>query len=123
MEVKFRARAVKCERVKGGYGMIRKYITVLCLCLSLTGCATMYPVGMLYTEVQLPSHAVTESDVAYTKVGVSQAVSVLGLVAVGDASQRSAIRDGKISKVKYIDYSAKNILGIYGIYTTTVYGD
>jgi hypothetical protein len=99
------------------------FLSLICGLFFLAGCATAVPVGVLYTELQLPSQTVTADDVAYTKVGIAQATSVLGLVAMGDASQRAAIRDGKISKVKYIDYSAKNILGIYGVYTTTVYGD
>jgi hypothetical protein len=103
--------------------MCKKMITYLMGCILLAGCATPYPMGIIYTEIQTPIDAVTDSDVAYTKVGVAQSTSVLGLVAIGDASQRAAIRDGKISKIKYIDYSAKNILGIYGIYKTTVYGD
>ena len=89
----------------------------------LSGCATPYPIGLVYTELQLPVNAVTDEDVAYTKVGTAQAVSILGLVATGDASLRAAVRDGKISKIKYVDYSARNILGFYGEYTTTVYGD
>ena len=89
----------------------------------LSGCATPYPIGIVYTELQMPFNAVTDEDVAYTKVGTAQAVSILGLVATGDASLRAAVRDGKISKIKYVDYSARNILGFYGEYTTTVYGD
>jgi len=108
---------------RGNMNMFKNLLTLVLVAVLLTGCATAYPVGTIYTEIQIPQQAVTDGDVAYTKVGVAQATSVLGLVAMGDASHRAAIRDGKISKVKYIDYSAKNILGIYGIYTTTVYGD
>ncbi len=103
--------------------MARKICIIVMLCICLSSCATSHPVGVIYTEVQLPNSAVTQDDVAYTKVGIAKATSVLGLVAMGDASQRAAIRNGKISKIKYVDYSARNILGIYGEYTTTVYGD
>jgi hypothetical protein len=87
------------------------------------GCATPYPVGLLYTELNMPQQAVSQADVSYTKVGTAKATSVLGLVTTGDASQRAAIRNGQITKVKYVDYSVKNVLGIYGEYTVTVYGD
>jgi hypothetical protein len=97
--------------------------TLAVMVLLVTGCATPYPVGLLYTELNLPHQAVSQSEVSYTKVGVAKATSVLGLVTTGDASQRAAIRNGQITKVKYIDYSVKNILGIYGEYTVTVYGD
>lgn len=96
---------------------------LLMIVMMLAGCATPYPVGLVYTETQMPATMVSHDDTSYTKVGTAQAVSVLGLVAIGDASQRAAIRDGQITKVKYVDFAARNILGIYGQYTTTVYGD
>jgi len=89
----------------------------------MTGCATMYPVGNLYTEVKWPNQVVSLDEVNYTKVGTAKATSILLLIAVGDASLNTAIQNGDIKKVKYVDYDAKNILGIYGEYTTTVYGD
>jgi hypothetical protein len=89
----------------------------------ISGCATSVPLGIMYTEISVPRQGVTQGDVSYTKVGVAKATSVLGLVATGDASLRAAIRNGQIAKVKYVDYSAKNILGLYGEYTVTVYGD
>jgi len=57
------------------------------------------------------------------KVGTATATSILGLIATGDASIEAATRNGGITKVKYVDYSVKNILGLFGEYTTTVYGD
>lgn len=87
----------------------------------LSGCASVLPSGIVYTEAKLPI-AVGEPG-AYSKVGVSKATSILGLVATGDASIKAAMENGRITKVKYVDYDAKNILGIYGEYTTTVYGD
>ncbi|MFA5411405.1 MAG: TRL-like family protein [Candidatus Omnitrophota bacterium] len=87
----------------------------------LTGCASVLPTGLIYTEVKAPVAAGDSGP--YSKVGVSKATSILGLVATGDASIKAAMANGKISKIKYVDYDAKNILGIYGEYTTTVYGD
>lgn len=89
----------------------------------LAGCATMYPMGTLYTKVNVPNIMGDGKDVSYTKVGVSEAVSILSMVATGDASLEAAIKDGNIKTVKYVDYHVDNILGIYGKYTTTVYGD
>ena len=88
----------------------------------LAGCASVLPTGILYTEVKAPV-AAGEPGSSYSKVGTSKATSILGMVATGDASIKAAMEDGKITKIKYVDYSAKNILGIYGEYTTTVYGD
>jgi len=89
----------------------------------LTGCATLYPVGGAYTEVKVPSVMGDGKDISYSKVGVSKCTTILSLVATGDASIEAAVKNGDIKTIKYVDWSAKNILGIYGEYTTTVYGD
>jgi hypothetical protein len=89
----------------------------------MSGCASMYPIGMAYTEAKIPALMGSGSDVAYSKVGVSKATSILSLVATGDASVEAAVKNGNIKTIKYVDWNAKNILGIYGEYTTTVYGD
>jgi len=89
----------------------------------MAGCATNQPLGIVYTDLNLPGQAVAQGDISYTKTGTAKATSVLGLVASGDASQRAAIRNGQITKVKYVDYAVRNILGVYGEYTVTVYGD
>jgi hypothetical protein len=62
-------------------------------------------------------------DVTYTKKGTAQAVSIFSLVAVGDASIDAAKANGGLKNIKYVDWKADNILGIYGTYTTIVYGD
>ena len=87
----------------------------------LTGCASYMPVGNLYTGVTLPVDA--SSNGGGTKVGKSTAKSYLGMVAIGDASIETAKKNGGISKVTHIDWDAKNFLGLYGEYTTTVHGD
>ncbi len=87
----------------------------------LSGCATPYPMGAFYTEIKSP---VAAGDAGSgSKVGMAKATSVLGLVATGDASIKAAMENGKITKIKYVDYETKNILGLYGEYTTVVYGD
>ncbi len=96
-------------------------VLVLFVAVMLAGCATPYPYGALYTEIKAPVAAA--GGVSYSKVGTSKATSILGLVATGDASIKAAASNGGVRTVKYVDYDAKNILGIYGEYTTTVYGD
>nr|HPL82786.1 TRL domain-containing protein [Candidatus Omnitrophota bacterium] len=61
--------------------------------------------------------------VSYSRVGTAKSTSILGLVATGDSSIKTAASNGGIKTIKYVDYDAKNILGLYGEYTTTVYGD
>ena len=94
---------------------------VLFVSVLLAGCATPYPMGALYTEIKAP--VASAGAISYSKVGVAKSTSILGLVATGDASIKAAAANGGIKTVKYVDYDAKNILGIYGEYTTTVYGD
>ncbi len=86
------------------------------------GCATSLPMGSLYTEVAFPGGA-GNGDVAYSKVGTAKTNSYFGLIATGDGSIEAAVKNGGIRTIKYVDYHSKNILGIIGEYTTTVYGD
>lgn len=97
-------------------------ILVVFVVASLSGCATPYPMGMIYTEVKAPV-AAGDGGMNYNKVGTAKATSILGLVATGDCSIKAAAAHGGIKTIKYVDYDAKNILGIFGEYTTTVYGD
>jgi len=87
----------------------------------LIGCATPYPVGMLYTKLTLPVSA--ESDVQSMKTGESECLSVLGLVAIGDISYQEAMDDGGITKVNHADWEVENILGVIGKYKLIVYGE
>ena len=89
----------------------------------MSGCATLYPVGGLYTEVKLPLKLGDGKDISYSKVGVSKATSICALIATGDASLEAAVKAGNIKTIKYVDWHVKNLLGLYGEYTTTVYGD
>ena len=101
-----------------GFLVIIFVVTIL-----LSGCASLYPVGTIYTGVKLPNNMGDGKDVSYTKIGKAQACSILSIIATGDASLAAAIQNGGIKTVKYVDYHVDNILGIYGTYTTTVYGD
>lgn len=97
-------------------------VLVLFAAVILNGCATPYPMGMIYTEIKAPVGA-GDGGLSYSKIGTSKATSVLGLVATGDCSIKAAAANGGIKNIKYVDYDAKNVLGVYGEYTTTVYGD
>lgn len=92
------------------------------LALFTSGCATPYPYGAIYTEVECPV-AATNKGVSAAKVGISESTSVLGLVATGDASIATAARNGGITEISHVDFEARNILGIIGEYKTKVYGE
>ena len=88
----------------------------------LGGCATPYPVGMIYTAEKLPYHATSIGSRPH-KVGTAECTSILSLIATGDCSIETAKRNGSITKVHHIDWDANNILGVYGKYKTVVYGE
>lgn len=89
--------------------------------LALSGCASPLPVGILYTGVSLPVAAGEKASAV--KTGTAECRSYLGLIARGDCSVGAAMRNGGVRNVGYVDYKADNILGVFGTYTTTVYGD
>ena len=97
-------------------------VAIAASALMSVGCATSYPFGTLYTKVDLPV-TVGNSELQWSKKGTASCYSVLGLIASGDASINAACKQGGITKVSWVTYSVNNILGAYGIYTTTVYGD
>ena len=88
----------------------------------LMGCATMIPIGTLYTEQTLPM-MVTSNGGNSSKTGVAQCTSMFGLIALGDCSIDTAKKNGGITKVYSVDGQVKNILGIYGTYTLVVKGE
>ena len=85
------------------------------------GCATPYPMGMVYTDVRLPGGA-GEAKSA-TKVGEATCQTVLGMVAWGDASVTTAAKNGGVTNIKYVDFESRNVLGLFGTYRCIVYGD
>lgn len=100
-------------------GLLLVFVPLIALLAS--GCASYYPMGAFYTGCK--AGVAADDGTSYSKVGTAESVSVLGLVAVGDASIKTAAANAGITKIKYVDYEVENILGIYGKYKTIVYGD
>lgn len=102
--------------------------TALCLSLGLvmSGCMirspVVPPVGMWYNETTFPVDITFgPNDIGPTS-GSSDACSVLGLVAWGDASVESAAKSAGIKQIDHVDAYYFNVLGVYMKYETTVYG-
>ena len=57
-----------------------------------------------------------------SKVGRATAVGIL-VYAHGDASISAAMANGGITRIHHVDHETLNILGLYGKYTTIVYGE
>lgn len=93
------------------------------LAVFFTGCATPYPVGGIVTDIHLPVLATSTSISEDSKKGEARCESYFGLFATGDASIEEAAKEGGITKITHVDWKAKNILGVYGEYTVTVYGE
>lgn len=100
--------------------------------VSLTGCASVFPggpslQGMLWTGVTDPAQnlaVAVDSSASANKRGTASAVSVLMLIAVGDASLDAALQDGGITKVHHVDHRVNMVLGgLWAQATTIVYGE
>ncbi|MCX7726803.1 MAG: TRL-like family protein [Chitinispirillaceae bacterium] len=106
-----------------------KKIVALVLCVSLTalltGCGSAMAIspvtGFLYTDVKAPV-AATSAETS-SKVGTATCSSILGFIAVGDASIETAAKNAGITKIHHVDYKSFSVLGIYASYTVYVYGE
>ncbi len=98
-----------------------KRLSMVAGILYLTGCATPYPVGNIFTNVTLPVTATDEGSCA--KSGEANCASYLAMFSTGDCSIDAAKQNGGISKVSHVDWHAHNILGLVGHYKVVVHGD
>jgi len=97
-------------------------LLVLFLTFCLGGCASYLPFGSFYVGAK-GGIGTSTGEVSYTKVGTAEVTSIMGVVAWGDGSITTAVKNGGIKKIKYVDYEVENILGVIGKYKTVVYGD
>jgi hypothetical protein len=102
--------------------LITGTVLLVMLIALVTGCATVYPRGVIYTELKLPVIATGEIG-REMKIGTAECRSVMGIMATGDASIATAMKNGGITKVYYVDWQVENILGLIGKYKVTVYGE
>lgn len=106
--------------------MIKKScaLVTLLLVFCCIGCAMPMrtPVmGGIYTGVQAGESATGVA--APQKRGEACAMSILGLVAIGDASVEAAAKNGGISEISVVDNDMTGILGVYGQHCTVVHGN
>ncbi len=89
----------------------------LLLCLPLlTGC--------IYMNVKTPLDTDLNKTQLGAKVGVSEAYSVLGLVAWGDAGTEAAAKAGGLTEINHADREVLVILfGVYARERTILYGN
>lgn len=93
----------------------------IALAVGMTSCGTVGLVGAVYMDTTEPT-AVTSNNLG-TKVGQAEALSVLGVAAVGDAGIEKAAKQAGIKKVSHIDKKTFSVLGLFTKITYTVYGE
>ena len=101
------------------------------LLVSVGGCAFAYPGTHTFAAVQFDVGAGGEHpfdlqgsplDLSNVKVGTAKETNILGFYSAGDSSIVAAAQEGGITKVRYHDRKVTNVLGIWSVYTTRVYG-
>ena len=99
---------------------------VTVMSLQLSGCLVapvQPPYGILYTSYQAPLDYDQDGGAVGSKSGTSETMSILGLVALGDGSIKTAASNGGITTITGADYEYVNIIGVYQKYTTIVHGE
>ena len=92
-------------------------LAVAAALVAFSGCATHAP-GLLYASQTVPT-AVLDSYPWNT--GRACMWSYFGLVTVGDASIRAAMKSGKLGRVAVVDTETQGALGIFRV-CTIAYG-
>ncbi|MFV1984672.1 MAG: TRL-like family protein [Thiohalomonadales bacterium] len=91
----------------------------------LTGCAGVGSIGGnaipggLYSSVDLPGDSLSKIG---SKTGKACSSSILGWIATGDSTIKTAMKIGGIKEVSNVEYKVNNVLGIYASYCTIVTG-
>ena len=76
----------------------------------------------IYSDIKEPIEYAAPGATLGTKVGQADCKTVLGIVNWGDCTIRTAMKNGKISKVTAADWEKKYVI-VYGRKTLTVYGN
>ena len=102
---------------------LKKLMFIVIGGLLLSSCAAVQSplTGTWFTDVKVP--VVATSNANSSKVGSAQAVSVLGAVAIGDASIDAAAKKAGITKIHHVDAQSTQILSFFAKYKVYVYGE
>ena len=92
--------------------------------IALSAIFLLATTGCVYFNVTTPLDTNLDETQLGSKVGTSEAHSVLGLVAWGDAGTDAAAKQGGITTIRHADQENFAVLMfIYARYRTVVYGD
>jgi hypothetical protein len=108
--------------VKGKMKKFFMFLGVTAIVALMSSCSTL-GAGMVYEGITVP-HSVTSNTISDNiKVGRSNHISVLGIVAVGDGGINAAAKNAGIKKISHVDEQKTSILGVYTKSETIVYGE
>jgi hypothetical protein len=99
------------------------------LALETTGCSPIQapvvpPTAFIFNSFGAPLDTDFQATILGKKRGEASAISILGIIAVGDASAHKAAQNAAITTIRSADYEYMSILGpLFTQYTTVVYGD
>ncbi len=99
------------------------YLSLRSLAAGLV-CFASLALGCVYMNVTAPLDTNLDETQLGRRIGKSEAQSLLGLVAWGDAGTQAAARNGGITTLHHADREIFSILGfVYTRQRTVVYGD
>lgn len=112
--------------------MKKNFISLLfgaILCLSMSSCSiatgmfsgTTGMAGSIYTGYTEPLTVTSNS--CGQKVGSAKCISVLGILAMGDAGVQEAARKAGITKISHVDKKVLSVLGLFTVHEFFVYGE
>lgn len=111
------------NRVKKEMKKVFMFLGVASIAVLMSSCASVGLGGMVYEGITVP-HSVTSNTISdNAKVGKSNHISVLGIVAVGDGGINAAAKNAGIKKISHVDEQKTSILGVYTKSETIVYGE
>lgn len=96
------------------------------LAIMTSGCLVapvIPPTGMIFTDIKAPLDYNMNETKNASRSGMSETMSIVGLIALGDGSIKAAAQNGGITTIHSADYEYFNIIGVYQRYRTVVYGD
>ena len=102
-------------------------VVLLSVVVSLaTGCfraPVTPPVARVFTNWEAPLNLSFDESEGEYRSGKATSVSILGLLAFGDASVATAARNGRLETVDHVGYRTLIVLfGVYQGWTTVAYG-
>jgi len=100
---------------------IAAFAASVATCSLLSGCTGFGPQGGFFSQTRI---GVYGNDMSMlSRKGEACSISILQLVALGNASAELAAKNGSIEEVHSIDIEGFNVLGIYTRSCTVVRGE